>query len=85
MSRQAGSVVSGEFKAAPDIRQSGPAAGGRYVLRARPKVKAGRNRRRTQGTLRKSTACLYSQPKFASKLRLAAVEMPATALSVETL
>src|SRR6266851_9826404 len=27
MSRQAGSIVSGEFKAAPDIRQSGPAAG----------------------------------------------------------
>src|SRR3979411_730113 len=34
---------SGEFKAAPDIRQSGPAAGGGYVLRAGPKVKvAGR-------------------------------------------
>jgi hypothetical protein len=30
---------SGEFKAAPDIRLSGPAAGGRYVLWARPKVK----------------------------------------------
>jgi hypothetical protein len=30
---------SGEFKAAPDIRQSGPAAGGGYVLREGPKVK----------------------------------------------
>jgi hypothetical protein len=40
MSRQAGSIVSGEFKAAPDIRQSGPTAGGGCVLRARPKVKA---------------------------------------------
>jgi hypothetical protein len=30
---------SGDFKAAPDIRQSGPAAGGGYVLRAGPKVK----------------------------------------------
>ena len=37
MSRQAGSSVRG--KAAPDIRQSGPAAGGGYVLRARLKVK----------------------------------------------
>jgi hypothetical protein len=39
MSRQAGSIVSGDFKAAPDIRQSGPAAGGGYVLRVGPKVK----------------------------------------------
>src|SRR3979411_1002540 len=39
MSRQAGSIVSGDFKAAPDIRQNGPAAGGGYVLRAGPKVK----------------------------------------------
>src|SRR5215210_3033257 len=38
MSRQAGSIVW-EFKAAPDIRQSGPAAGGGYVLRAALKVK----------------------------------------------
>src|SRR3981081_4317055 len=30
---------SGDFKAAPDIRTSGPAAGGGYVLRAGPKVK----------------------------------------------
>jgi hypothetical protein len=30
---------SGDFKAAPDIRSSGPAAGGGYVLRAGPKVK----------------------------------------------
>lgn len=30
---------SGDFKAAPDIRQSGPAAGGGYVLRTGPKVK----------------------------------------------
>src|SRR6185437_7541150 len=30
---------SGDFEAAPDIRQNGPAAGGGYVLRARPKVK----------------------------------------------
>jgi hypothetical protein len=30
---------SGDFKAAPDIRQSGPAAGGGYVLRIRRKVK----------------------------------------------
>src|SRR5882724_6074132 len=30
---------SGEIKAAPDIRQSGPAAGGGYVLRRAPKVK----------------------------------------------
>jgi hypothetical protein len=30
---------SGKFKAAPDIRQSGPAAGGGYVLRAGLKVK----------------------------------------------
>jgi hypothetical protein len=34
---------SGEFKAAPDIRQSGPAAGGGYVLRKDQKVKALRN------------------------------------------
>src|SRR4030088_965151 len=40
MSRQAGSIVSGDFKAAPDIRQSGPAAGGGYVLRVGLKVKA---------------------------------------------
>jgi len=33
----------GEFKAAPDIRQNGPAAGGGYVLPAGPKVKEGRN------------------------------------------
>jgi hypothetical protein len=39
MSRQAGSIVRGDFKAAPDIRQSGPAAGGGYVLRVRLKVK----------------------------------------------
>src|SRR5438309_9948650 len=37
MSRQAGSDVRG--KAAPDIRQSGPAAGDGYVLRTPPKVK----------------------------------------------
>jgi hypothetical protein len=43
MSRQAGSIVSGDFKAAPDIRQNGPAAGGGYVLRAGRKVKAARN------------------------------------------
>jgi hypothetical protein len=30
---------SGEFKAAPDIRQSGPAAGSGYLLRNPPKVK----------------------------------------------
>jgi hypothetical protein len=30
---------SGDFKAAPDIRQSGPAAGGGYVLRTGVKVK----------------------------------------------
>jgi hypothetical protein len=34
-----GLVCSGEFKAAPDIRQNGPAAGGGYVLPAGPKVK----------------------------------------------
>src|SRR6266851_3914794 len=45
MSRQAGSIVREDFKAAPDIRQSGPAAGGGYVLRARPKVKVARNQR----------------------------------------
>src|SRR5260370_41316198 len=39
MSRQAGLDCSGDFKAAPDIRQSGPAAGGGYVLRTGPKVK----------------------------------------------
>jgi hypothetical protein len=39
MSRQAGLDCSGEFKAAPDIRQNGPAAGGGYVLRAGQKVK----------------------------------------------
>jgi hypothetical protein len=33
----------GDFKAAPDIRHNGPAAGGGYVLRVRAKVKAGRN------------------------------------------
>src|SRR6266404_8851889 len=44
MSRQAGSVVSGDFNAAPDIRTCGPAAGGGYVLRARLKVKVERNR-----------------------------------------
>jgi hypothetical protein len=42
MSRQAGSIVRGDFKAAPDIRLSGPTAGSGYVLRARPKVKADR-------------------------------------------
>jgi hypothetical protein len=31
--------LSGEFKAAPDIRQNGPAAGSGYVLRSRGKVK----------------------------------------------
>jgi len=45
MSRQAGSIVREDFKAAPDIRQSGPAAGGGYVLPAQPKVKVRRNRR----------------------------------------
>jgi hypothetical protein len=39
MSRQAGSIVRGDFKAAPDIRLSGPAAGGGYVLRVGVKVK----------------------------------------------
>jgi len=34
----------GGLKAAPDIRQSGPAAGHRYVLRGRPKVKAAAQR-----------------------------------------
>jgi len=48
MSRQAGSVVSGDFKAAPDIRQSGPAAGGGYVLRAGLKVKEFRGCRSSQ-------------------------------------
>src|ERR1700731_1065410 len=38
---------SGEIKAAPDIRTSGPAAGGGYVLRKAPKVKAGEPLRRT--------------------------------------
>jgi hypothetical protein len=42
MSRQAGSIVRG--KAAPEIRQSGPAAGGGYVLRRGLKVKARGNR-----------------------------------------
>jgi hypothetical protein len=36
---------SGDFKAAPDIRQNGPAAGGGYVLRTRPKVKVSGIRR----------------------------------------
>jgi hypothetical protein len=31
----------GDFKAAPDIRQNGPAAGAGYVLRGTPKVKVG--------------------------------------------
>src|ERR1700722_6328506 len=31
---------SGEFKAAPDIRQSGPTAGGGYLLRTPPKARA---------------------------------------------
>jgi hypothetical protein len=31
--------MSGEFKAAPDIRKNGPAAGGGYVPPAVPKVK----------------------------------------------
>jgi hypothetical protein len=35
----------GIFKAAPDIRINGPAAGGGYVLRNRPKVKVRRNNR----------------------------------------
>jgi hypothetical protein len=39
---------SGEIKAAPDIRQNGPAAGGGYVLRAGPKVKVRGTRPRTQ-------------------------------------
>jgi hypothetical protein len=33
-----------DFKAAPEIRSCGPTAGGGYVLRTRPKVKAGGNR-----------------------------------------
>src|SRR5450756_358978 len=35
---------SGDFKAAPDIRQNGPAASSSYVLRAGPKVKVSWNR-----------------------------------------
>src|SRR4030088_3168353 len=42
MSRQAGSIVRGNLKAAPDIRPSGPAAGGGYVLPVGQKVKVGR-------------------------------------------
>src|SRR5450756_2548228 len=38
---------SGDFKAAPDIRQNGPAAGGGYVLRTGPKVKMRGIARRT--------------------------------------
>jgi hypothetical protein len=38
---------SGDFKAAPDIRINGPAAGGGYVLRTAPKVKVSGNRRET--------------------------------------
>src|SRR5947209_9770159 len=41
LSRQAGSIVRGIFKAAPDIRQNGPTAGAGYVLRGTPKVKTG--------------------------------------------
>jgi hypothetical protein len=47
--RQAGSIVRGNSKAAPDIRQSGPAAGSGYVLRGRHKVKA-RDRRQNRNT-----------------------------------
>jgi hypothetical protein len=36
---KAGSIVRGKFKAAPDIRQNGPAAGGEYLLRDRLNVK----------------------------------------------
>jgi hypothetical protein len=36
---QNGLCGSGDFKAAPEIRQNGPAAGGRYVLPGPEKVK----------------------------------------------
>jgi|SRR5216683_7532736 len=49
MSRQAGSIVRGNLKAAPDIRQSGPAAGGGYVLPVGQKVKVGRTEGRRLG------------------------------------
>src|ERR1700712_1334337 len=39
MSRAAGSIVRGNFKAAPDIRFNGPAAGGGYLLPVGQKVK----------------------------------------------
>src|SRR3954464_5327045 len=39
MSRAAGSIVRGNFKAAPDIRLNGPAAGGGYLLPVGPNVK----------------------------------------------
>jgi len=39
MSRTAGSIVRGNFKAAPDIRFNGPAAGGGYLLPVGQKVK----------------------------------------------
>jgi hypothetical protein len=45
MSRKSGLDCSGDFKAAPDIRQNGPAASSGYVLRAGPKVKENWNRR----------------------------------------
>jgi hypothetical protein len=56
MSRPAGSIVRGFFKAAPDIRQNGPAAGAGYVLRTRLKVKAGGNR--AGPMVRSRRACL---------------------------
>jgi hypothetical protein len=48
MSRKSGLDCSGDFKAAPDIRQNGPAAGVGYVLRAGPKVKVLGNRRKSE-------------------------------------
>ncbi len=65
MSRQAGSVFSGDFRAAPDIRQSGPAAGGACVLRTGEKVKVGRNRAWNQEPIGNGA---YDQPYSDGKI-----------------
>src|SRR4051795_11111903 len=87
MSRQAGSSVRG--KAAPDIRQSGPAAGGGYVLRAGLKVKLrGTDPVRHAIDLRAGTRRLSWQEWQGSNLRPPVLEtgaLPIELHSCETL
>src|ERR1700761_6805540 len=70
---------SGDFGAAPDIRQNGPAAGGGYVLRVRPKVKVWGNPRRSPANGRpERSACGISglnwQGRQGSNLRQPVLE-----------